>query len=99
MITRSRLSRTYVRAKISGTADDGTRIDPATLVVQLAIVSVGALPDDADWRDATHLSGDIFGLLAGPGAYEPGIGDFDAWRRITDDPEDDVERFGQIRFE
>jgi hypothetical protein len=100
MIIRSRLSRTYVRAKITGTTNDGTPIDPATLAVQLAIVPIHTEPADADWHDATHLNGDLFGLLAGPGApVNPGAGDFDIWRHIADDPEDDKERFGQIRFE
>jgi hypothetical protein len=99
MIRRSRLSRTYVRARITGSADDGTPIDPASLAVQLALVPVGAQPADADWHDATHLAGALFGLLVGPGAVEYPAGDYDAWRHIADDPEDDRERFGQIRFE
>lgn len=99
MITKSQLSRTYVRAKITGTADDGTPINPATLNVQLALVPVGTQPADADWHIATHLYGDRFGLLCGPGALEFPAGDFDVWRHIADDPEDDRERFGQIRFE
>lgn len=100
MITRSRLSRTYVRAKITGTADDSTAIDPATLTVQLAIVPVATPPGDTDWHAATHLYGDRFGLLVGPGApLEPDVGDYDVWRHIADDPEDDIAPFGQIRFE
>jgi hypothetical protein len=99
MITRSRLSRTYIRAKITGIADDSTPIDPATLTVQFAIVPTGVEPLDADWHDTTHLYGDRFGLLCGPGALEFPVGDYDTWRRIADDPEDDLERFGQIRFE
>lgn len=99
MITKSRLSKTYVRARINGTADDGTAIDPATLAVQFALVPVGTEPVDGDWHDATHLYGDRFGLLVGPGALQLPVGDYDAWRRIADDPEDDRERFGQIRFE
>lgn len=99
MITRSRLSRTYIRAKITGTADDGTALDPTTLPVQLALVPAGTQPADIDWHDATHLYGDRFGLLVGPGALELDAGDFDVWRGIADTPEDDRERFGQIRFE
>lgn len=99
MITRSRLSKTYVRAKVTAVADDGSTIDPASLAVQLAIVPAGTEPGDPDWHDATHLYGDRFGLLCGPGAIELSVGDYDAWRRIADDPEDDVARFGQIRFE
>jgi hypothetical protein len=100
MITRSRLSRTYVRAKITGTADDTTPIDPATLAVQLALVPAGAQPADVDWHTAVHLTGDRFGLLVGPGAsLELDPGDYDVWRHIADAPEDDIARFGQIRFE
>ena len=91
MITRSRLSRTNVRAKITGTADDSSTIDPASLTVQLAIVPTDEEPGDTDWHTATHLYGDRFGLLVGPGApLEPDPGDYDVWRRITDDPEDDI---------
>jgi hypothetical protein len=100
MITRSRLSRTNVRAKITGVADDSSAIDPATLAVQLAIVPTDDEPGDTDWHTATHLHGDRFGLLVGPGApLELDPGDYDVWRRITDDPEDDIAPFGQIRFE
>jgi hypothetical protein len=99
MITRSRLSRAYVRAAITVTADDGTPVDPTALAVQFAFVPVGTAPVDADWHDATHLSGNRFGLLVGPGALELPAGDFDIWRHIADDPEDDRERFGQIRLE
>lgn len=99
MITRSRLSKTYVRAKVTGTADDSTPIDPAALAVQFAIVPAGTQPIDEDWHDATHLHGDIFGLLCGAGALDFPAGDYDTWRRISDNPETDVARFGQIRFE
>lgn len=99
MITKSRLGPTYVRAKINGTADDGTSIDPATLAVEIAVVPAGTQPADTDWYVATHLYGDRFGLLCGAGALDLPAGDYDTWRRIADVPEIDVARFGQIRFE
>lgn len=100
MIEQSRLSTRYVHAAITATTYAGDPIDPATLPIQLAIVPVSTEPTSADWHDAVHLTGNIFGLLVGPagGVLELPIGDYDTWHHIADTPEDEREQFGKLRI-
>lgn len=100
MIEQSRLSTKYVHAAVTATTYAGQPIDPATLPVQLAFVPVGTEPASGDWQDAVHITGDIFGVLVGAdgGALVLPRGDYDAWRHIADDPEDEREPFGKLRI-
>jgi hypothetical protein len=100
MIEQSRLSTRYVHAAITATTYAGAPIDPATLQVQLAVVPVGAEPAGADWHDAAHLGGDVFGVLVGPngGVLDLPRGDYDTWHHIADNPEDEREPFGKLRI-
>ena len=94
----SYLSREYFEAEITAVAPDGTAVPPADLPVKFAFVPAGAAADDADWQDAANLRGDVFGVLIGPAALVLDRGDYDVWRRITDDPEEPTEPFGKLRI-
>jgi hypothetical protein len=99
MREQSHLSLEYVHAAITATEFDGTPIDPTTLPVQLAIVPVGVDPAGSDWHNATHITGNIFGVLVGPaGTLELPAGDYDTWHHIADNPEDVREPFGKLRI-
>lgn len=98
MLEQSRLSREHIRARVTAKAEDGTPLDPATLPVQLAFTAPSALPEPDDWHDATHLAGDVFGVLVGPGALELPAADYDTWHHIVDDPEEPRAPFGKLRI-
>lgn len=99
MREQSHLSLEYVHAAVTATEYDGTPIDPATLTVQFAIVPVGTDPTALDWYDTTRITGNIFGLLVGPGGtLELGAGDYDTWHHIPDSPEDERAQFGKLRI-
>ncbi|WP_116206210.1 hypothetical protein [Amycolatopsis circi] len=98
MKTQDRLSREFVRARVTATLEDGTPVDPTTLQIELAVVPEGTRPAPADWRTAASLGSGIFGVLVGPGAVELAPADYETWHRITDTTEQSVAPFGRLRI-
>jgi hypothetical protein len=74
-------------------------IDTSSDLVEIAFVGVGTQPTDADWHTAAWTGAQYAGLLVGPhGGLELAVGDWDAWVRVTDNPEQPAIHFTTLRI-
>lgn len=74
-------------------------IDTSGDIVEIAFVGVGADPDTPDWRAATWTAPQRAGILVGPhGGIDLAVGDWDAWVRVTDNPEQPAIKFDTVRI-
>jgi hypothetical protein len=94
------ISTEYIECTVEA-FDPTTRlpIDTSSDVVEMAFVGVGAEPITADWRPAIWTASQRAGILVGPhGGVALAVGDWDAWVRITDNPEQPADKFDTVRI-
>lgn len=95
MTSQSRLSLLYYKRKITTT--DGT--DITSDAVSFAFVSRGAQPVTGDWKTATYLTGNVWGVLVGPGgSIALTAGNYDVWEKVVDTTEIPTERVDVLQI-
>lgn len=97
------ITREFYRVPITLTVD-GSIIDPTALTVEFAVVAVAATPIEADWvvGDWEILGGSTYlaRVLVGDETTDFPLlqgSTYDAWLRITDNPERPARLTGQIQ--
>lgn len=103
----SSLSTQYVKVPVVATSA-GAVVDPTADTVQFAFVAIGTVPGTSDWKAGSWektgaIASNTFQCwarcLVGPsGSANPGVGVWDVWVKIFDNPETPVIYAGQVNI-